>query len=158
MSSQTTDARQIAQEERPRWKLAGPGLVVAATGVGAADLVATLVAGSRYGYTLLSAELLYSAQIAVSSGDEGVVDLAQVLQDRYGTAAGTVLLVGFGAAAMSSLVGVWNSVSLMFAGFMAHARGLDATHPDARSGGRCSTVTACRTAGATAFTPMLRWD
>jgi hypothetical protein len=77
MSSQTTDARQIAQEERPRWKLVGPGLVVAATGVGAADLVATLVAGSRYGYTLLSAELLYSAQIAVSSGDEAVVDLAR---------------------------------------------------------------------------------
>ena len=31
----------------------GPGLVVAATGVGAADLVATLVAGAKFGYTLL---------------------------------------------------------------------------------------------------------
>src|SRR5690606_34033974 len=39
--------------EAPRWRLVGPGLVVAATGVGAADLVATLIAGSRYGYTLL---------------------------------------------------------------------------------------------------------
>jgi Mn2+/Fe2+ NRAMP family transporter len=335
MSSQTTDVRQTAQEQRPRWRLVGPGLVVAATGVGAADLVATLVAGSRYGYTLLwaavvgalmkvvlvegagrftlasgktifegwrslgrwttwyfgpyiviwgfvygaaamaatglamyslfpvlgvtgwgiiagllgmalvwmgrygvfekvlsamvllmfvsmvtaaavtapnlpdmaaglvpvipadgglfytlslaggvggtitlaaygywlrekgwstprhmrvmridnsvayavtglfvvatlivGAELLYSAQIAVSSGDEGMVELGQVLQDRYGAAAGTVFLVGFGAAAMSSLVGVWNGVSLMFADFMAHARGLDANHPDARSGGR----------------------
>ena len=36
-----------------RWRLIGPGLVVAATGVGAADMVATLTAGSRYGYTLL---------------------------------------------------------------------------------------------------------
>lgn len=34
----------------PKWKIVGPGLVVAATGVGAADMVATLVAGSRYGY------------------------------------------------------------------------------------------------------------
>ena len=37
----------------PRWRLIGPGLVVAATGVGAADMVATLVAGSNYGYGLL---------------------------------------------------------------------------------------------------------
>src|SRR5690606_28406101 len=36
-----------------RWRIIGPGLVVAATGVGAADMVATLVAGTRYGYTLL---------------------------------------------------------------------------------------------------------
>lgn len=33
-----------------RWKLVGPGIVVAATGVGAGDLVATLVAGARFGY------------------------------------------------------------------------------------------------------------
>src|SRR3954469_22938161 len=46
----TTTARTPVQ---PRWRVIGPGLVVAATGVGAADLVATLVAGSRYGYTLL---------------------------------------------------------------------------------------------------------
>ena len=46
-----TTAAQTATE--PRWKIIGPGLVVAATGVGAADLVATLVAGSKYGYALL---------------------------------------------------------------------------------------------------------
>ena len=42
----------------PRWKIVGPGLVVAATGVGAADMVATLVAGSRYGYALLWAVIV----------------------------------------------------------------------------------------------------
>lgn len=42
----------------PKWKIVGPGLVVAATGVGAADMVATLVAGSRYGYALLWAVVL----------------------------------------------------------------------------------------------------
>lgn len=39
--------------ERPRWRIVGPGLVVAATGIGAGDLVATMVAGSQYGYALL---------------------------------------------------------------------------------------------------------
>ncbi len=47
----TTAAQTTAAQ--PRWKIIGPGLVVAATGVGAADLVATLVAGSEYGYALL---------------------------------------------------------------------------------------------------------
>lgn len=37
----------------PRWSIIGPGIVVAATGIGAGDLVATMVAGSRYGYALL---------------------------------------------------------------------------------------------------------
>ena len=41
-----------------RWKIVGPGLVVAATGGGAADMVATLTAGSRYGYALLWAVIL----------------------------------------------------------------------------------------------------
>jgi Mn2+/Fe2+ NRAMP family transporter len=85
---------------------------------------------------IVGAELLYSAQIAVDTGDEGLLDLANVLENRYGDAAGTVFLVGFGAAAMSSLIGVWNGVSLMFADFVAHVRGLSADHPDARAGGR----------------------
>jgi Mn2+/Fe2+ NRAMP family transporter len=90
-------------------------------------VVATLIVG---------AELLYSAQIAVATGDEGMLDLSRVLENRYGTAAGTVFLVGFWAAAMSSLVGVWNGVSLMFADFVGHVRGLGADHPDSRAGGK----------------------
>ena len=43
---------------RPSWKMIGPGMVVAATGVGAGDLVATLIAGSKFGYTLLWAAVL----------------------------------------------------------------------------------------------------
>ena len=77
-------------------------------------VVATLIVG---------AELLYSARIAVGTGDQGMLDLSHVLADRYGTYAGKVFLVGFWAAAMSSLVGVWNGVSLMFADFVAHLRG-----------------------------------
>jgi hypothetical protein len=37
---------------------------------------------------------------------------------------------------MSSLVGVWNGVSLMFADFVGHVRGLGADHRDSRAGGK----------------------
>lgn len=43
---------------KSRLKHIGPGIMAAATGVGAGDLVATLVAGSRYGYTLFWAVVL----------------------------------------------------------------------------------------------------
>ncbi|MBN0045319.1 Nramp family divalent metal transporter [Streptomyces actuosus] len=43
---------------RARWRHIGPGVVVAATGVGAGDLVATLIAGSTFGYTLLWAAVV----------------------------------------------------------------------------------------------------
>lgn len=90
-------------------------------------VIATLIVG---------AELLYSANIAVKTGDKGLLDLSTVLADRYGDWAGKVFLVGFWAAAMSSLVGVWNGVSMMFADFVGHLRGQGADHPDARLGGR----------------------
>jgi Mn2+/Fe2+ NRAMP family transporter len=90
-------------------------------------VIATLIVG---------AELLYSANIAVKTGDKGLLDLSTVLADRYGDWAGKVFLVGFWAAAMSSLVGVWNGVSMMFADFVGHVRGQGADHPDARLGGR----------------------
>ncbi|GAA2628249.1 Nramp family divalent metal transporter [Streptomyces axinellae] len=43
---------------KPSWKMIGPGMVVAATGVGAGDLVATLIAGSKFGYTLMWAAVI----------------------------------------------------------------------------------------------------
>ncbi len=85
---------------------------------------------------IVGAELLYSANIAIAEGDKGLLSLADVLDDRYGDWAGKVFLVGFWAAAMSSLVGVWNGVSLMFADFLANTRGQSSEHPDARMGGR----------------------
>ncbi|WP_051218467.1 Nramp family divalent metal transporter [Nocardioides insulae] len=89
-------------------------------------VVATLIVG---------AELLYSANIAVSTGDRGLLDLSLVLEDRYGQWAGKVFLIGFWAAAMSSLVGVWNGVSLMFADFMANLRNKSEDDPEAQAGG-----------------------
>ncbi|QNP65029.1 Nramp family divalent metal transporter [Streptomyces genisteinicus] len=43
---------------KPSWRYIGPGIVVAATGVGAGDLVATLIAGSKFGYTLMWAAVI----------------------------------------------------------------------------------------------------
>lgn len=90
-------------------------------------VVATLIVG---------AELLYSANIAVSTGDKGLLDLGNVLAGRYGEWAGKVFLVGFWAAAMSSLIGVWNGVSLMFADLVGHLRGRGQDDPDSRAGGK----------------------
>ena len=84
---------------------------------------------------IVGAELLYSAGIAVETGDEGLLDLSEVLRERYGSWAGTVFLVGFWSAAMSSLVGVWNGVSMMFADFVGHVRRLPKDDPSVRLGG-----------------------
>ena len=58
MSHPPTHAQSEERAKAHKWKIIGPGLVVAATGVGAADMVATLAAGSRYGYMLLWAVVL----------------------------------------------------------------------------------------------------
>ncbi|WP_282009761.1 Nramp family divalent metal transporter, partial [Brevundimonas aveniformis] len=53
----------------PRWHLIGPGLVAAATGVGAGDLVATLVAGAQYGYVLMWAAVVGTViKVALAEG------------------------------------------------------------------------------------------
>ena len=72
-----------------RWSLIGPGIVVAATGVGAGDLVATLIAGSRFGYALLFVVVLASlsgmvlqnlcSRLGIATGR----DLAQLSAERY---------------------------------------------------------------------------
>lgn len=53
MPSETDTAPVPPTDWRARAKHVGPGVMAAATGVGAGDLVATMVAGSRYGYALL---------------------------------------------------------------------------------------------------------
>jgi hypothetical protein len=65
----------------------------------------------------------------VAEGDQGLLDLGDILDERYGGVASTIFLVGFWSAAMSSLIGVWNGVSLMFADFVGHARKLPADSP-----------------------------
>lgn len=58
-----------------------------------------------------------------------------MLAERYGRFAGTLFLVGFWAAAMSSLIGVWNGVSMMFADFAGDALGKPENQPDRQARG-----------------------
>lgn len=68
------------------WAQIGPGLVLAATGVGAGDLVAAAVAGSRFGYAVIWAAFVGAAlKFALNEG------LA-----RWQLASGTTLLEGWG--------------------------------------------------------------
>ncbi|PZR54374.1 divalent metal cation transporter [Xylanimonas oleitrophica] len=84
---------------------------------------------------VVGAELLYSSGVTVADGEGGLVDLAGVLAERYGAVMAPVFLVGFWASSFSSVLGVWNGVSLMFADFVATARGLPQDDPRRRSGG-----------------------
>ncbi|MFA5630493.1 MAG: Nramp family divalent metal transporter [Porticoccaceae bacterium] len=78
---------------------------------------------------IVGAELLYSANIALHGGGRGLLDLAGVLGERYGRIWTVIFLVGFWATSFSSLIGVLNGVSLMFADFVTHLRLPD---PDSR--------------------------
>lgn len=84
---------------------------------------------------VVGAELLYSANLALASGDRALVDLSDVLEERYGTGYGKVFLFGFWASSFSSLIGVWNGVSLMFADYLGTQRRLAADDPRMLAGG-----------------------
>ncbi|MFJ2026924.1 Nramp family divalent metal transporter [Streptomyces sp. NPDC087897] len=57
-SATTGTGEPASRPRRSSWRYIGPGIVVAATGVGAGDLVATLIAGSTFGYTLMWAAVI----------------------------------------------------------------------------------------------------
>ncbi len=72
---------------------------------------------------IVGAELLHAGGVALASGDRGLLDLGEVLEARFGPVISTTFLIGFWAASFSSLIGVWNGVSLMFGDFWSHMRG-----------------------------------
>lgn len=85
---------------------------------------------------IVGAEVVRAAGLVLSAKDESLLDLDVVLRDRYGDVIGYGFLVGFWAAAFTSLLGVWNGVSMMFADFFANIRGKDSDHPDAQINGK----------------------
>ncbi|MEE1939289.1 Nramp family divalent metal transporter [Streptomyces sp. TRM 70361] len=99
---------------RTSWRLIGPGIVAAATGVGAGDLVATLVAGGRFGHTLLWAAVvgcLVKIALAEATGRWHLATGRTIFDGWRGLGSWTtgyfavyVVVWGFvyGAAAMSS--------------------------------------------------------
>ncbi len=70
----------------------------------------------------VGAELLHAANIALSGGGKGLVQLGDILEDEYGTATAKFFLIGFFATSFTSLIGVWHGVSLMFADFVTRLR------------------------------------
>jgi len=70
----------------------------------------------------VGAELLHSANVAIAGGDKGLIQLSDILEDKYGTATAKFFLIGFFATSFTSLIGVWHGVSLMFADFVARYR------------------------------------
>lgn len=70
----------------------------------------------------VGAELLHSANVAIASGDTGLLQLSDILEEEYGTATAKFFLIGFFATSYTSLIGVWHGVSLMFADFVARFR------------------------------------
>lgn len=85
---------------------------------------------------VVGAEVVRAAGVSISAGDKGLLQLADVLKDEYGDFIGTSFLVGFWAASYSSIIGVWNGVSLMFADFWGNMRGKESGHKDTRIGGK----------------------
>jgi hypothetical protein len=86
------------------------GVAYATTGV---FVIAMLVVG---------AELLHAADVALATGDRGLLDVGEVLEDRFGGTTADLFLVGFFAASFSSVIGVWHGVSLLFTDFVARTR------------------------------------
>jgi Mn2+/Fe2+ NRAMP family transporter len=71
---------------------------------------------------VVGAELLHSSGIALAKGDKGLLDLGGILENRYGAVTAKLFLIGFFATSITSLIGVWHGVSLMFADFVTHVR------------------------------------
>ena len=97
------------------WRHIGPGIVVAATGVGAGDLVATLIAGSRFGYALLWAAILGCiVKIALSEGSA-----------RYHLATGSTILAGW--QSLGRWTGWYFGIYVVIWGFIYGATAMSAT-------------------------------
>lgn len=75
---------------------------------------------------IVGAELLYASGIALQTSDRGLLDLSDVLADRFGPTIATLFLVGFAATAFSSVLGVWHGMSLFFADWYQQMRGVEA--------------------------------
>jgi len=84
----------------------------------------------------VGAELLHSANVAIASGDQGLIQLSDILEAEYGTATAKFFLIGFFATSFTSLIGVWHGVSLMFADFVERYRGTRTTGEEVASGAR----------------------
>ncbi|MEV6106010.1 Nramp family divalent metal transporter [Streptomyces sp. NPDC051940] len=105
----------------------------------------------------VGAELLHSTGIALSTGSTGLVDLGDVLADRYGDATARLFLIGFLATSFTSLIGVWHGVSLLFADFVENVRAGTAGDRGAGVSESVAEVADGRAERSPAFRAYLLW-
>ena len=72
---------------------------------------------------IMGAALLFNSGQEIG-GEEGIVAFGELISERLGDDVRVLFLVGFLSAAMTSLLGVWNGVSLLFADFVRVVRGV----------------------------------
>src|SRR3712207_4896458 len=77
---------------------------------------------------VVGAELLFASGEGIS-GEEGLIALADPIQERFGAVARWLFLIGFWAAATSSIVGAWNGSAYLFADSVRTSRDV----PDERA-------------------------
>jgi Mn2+/Fe2+ NRAMP family transporter len=97
----------------PRWMATmrlDNRVAYAATGV---FVIAMLIVG---------AELLHAGRVALEGSNQGLLDLGDILEQHFDTTTSTLFLIGFFAAAFTSVLGVWHGVSLLFADFVSRLR------------------------------------
>jgi len=66
---------------------------------------------------IMGATLLFNSGQEIG-GEEGIVAFGELISERLGDGVRVLFLVGFLSAAMTSLLGVWNGVSLLFADYV----------------------------------------
>ncbi|MGY4744129.1 Nramp family divalent metal transporter [Streptomyces sp. ATMOS53] len=105
----------------------------------------------------VGAELLHSANVAIASGDKGLVQLSDILEAEYGTATAKFFLIGFFATSFTSLIGVWHGVSLMFADFVARYRHQGESVGEATGGATGAEVASGERERSWPFRAYLLW-
>jgi Mn2+/Fe2+ NRAMP family transporter len=66
---------------------------------------------------VIGAVLLFASGSDIS-GEEGLIALADPIEEQFGTLASWLFLIGFWAAAASSILGAWNGAAYLFADFV----------------------------------------
>ncbi|MFD1424337.1 Nramp family divalent metal transporter [Laceyella tengchongensis] len=66
---------------------------------------------------IVGAEFLYGSGIVIQD-EKGLITLAKMLGDKFGTPVRWLFLLGFWSASFTSVLGVWNGVSYLFADWM----------------------------------------
>ncbi|MBB3870336.1 divalent metal cation transporter [Parageobacillus toebii NBRC 107807] len=73
---------------------------------------------------VLGAALLYGTDTSIS-GEQGLVSFASIMGNELHPASRWLFLLGFWSASFTSVIGVWNGVSYLFADFIRNVRKLN---------------------------------